>query len=392
MTAHHICLESFIPQGKVSVSTDKDKLRMTTNTAINTLYLRNDNPIKSYAYLSEKFKLPFRIDMTVKIDSPAMYLIIGKGHIGFATGGMDNRRITDILGKDSKPNTHIFDNDIPVNVYVDISVTYGSESMWVIVNDELRCFSNKSPYIKALKNDAVLEELSEGLGFAIACDKRTQLSLKSLTITEYEQEEPVAPAESFEKELHPPGLSISEKPTIEACIQGLTLDLQKEILRTDEYLLKDMKKSLKFKRRIEGGYPCGRITYTSPWGFRYKINISDAYVCHDINWISYNTKREQEKYGGYKKADYTVEALNKLAEDSPEFADEMFFRIKECVVCTGGSPCPNKWMYEYNGKKKRGCGWGDGIQFKMFPSDFEDLRKVVDAISDVLIKDNLLNI
>jgi len=188
--------------------------------------------------------------------------------------------------------------------------------------------------------------------------------------------------------INPGGLTGSEKSTIKQCIQGLSPDLQEEFMRTDEYLMKEMKKSLKFNRKIEGGYPCSRITYVSSWGFRYKVQISDTYIWHDISWISYNTKREQEKYGGYKKADYTIETLEKLAEKSPEFAEQMFSRIKECVACCGENGCTNSTMYAYSGKKKAGCGWNGGMQFKMFPSDFKDLRKVVAAIHDVLIKAN----
>ncbi|MDR0443955.1 MAG: hypothetical protein LBH44_11165 [Treponema sp.] len=265
---------------------------------------------------------------------------------------------------------------------------YGKKAMWVIVNDDIRCFSNKASYIKVLKNGAIPEEFSEGFGLAIACDKRTQLTLKSLTITEYENEEPVAPAVVPEIKASPVCLSKSEKPTIDECVKGLTPNLQKEILRTDEYLQNDVKKSLKLKRKIEGGYPCSRIQYTSDWGFNYRIQISDACVWHDIGWITYNTKREQEKYGGYKKADHTLETLKKLAEDSPKFADEMFFRMKECVACggEGAKNCIHNGQYEYNGRKKTSCN--GNMHFKMFPSDFEDVRKIVGAINDVFSAHN----
>jgi hypothetical protein len=383
---HKVPLESFSTHGQVGSKMENDDLKITTYTAINTRFQLNDAPIKSYIFLPDKYKLPFKIDMTVKIDSPAFYLIIGKGHVGFGTGIMDNRRITDIFGEDYKPNSHAFNNDIPINEYVDISVTYGKKAMWVLIDNKLRCFSKKDKYIKAKE---VPEEFNDGFGIGIACDKRTVLTLKSFMVTVYENEEPVALADTIETmTINPNCLTGSEKPTIEQCVQGLSLNLQEEILHTDEYLTKEMKKSLKFKRKIEGGYPCSRITYVSSWGFRYKVQISDTYIWHDINWISYNTKREQEKYGGYQKADYTIETLEKLAEESPKFAEEMFFRIKECVACCGENGCTNTTMYEYNGKKKVGCGWSDGMQFKMSSSDFGDLRKVVDAINNVLTQAN----
>jgi len=382
MTTHHILLESIIPKGNVTIDTSNDELSMTSITAINTEYVYQDIPIKSFACIPGKFKLPFRIDITIKMDSPSLYLIIGKGHISF-NKGMDNRSVTDILGNDYKPNTHEFNNFIPINEYVDISVTYGCKAMWVIVNNELRCFSKNDPYIKALKTNSLAEELKDGFEFGIACDKRTQLTLKSINITEYGNEEPVAPTGKIAIKMPQPCLTVSEKSTVEECMHGLAPDLQKEILSTDAYLLNDMKKSLKFKRKIEGGYPNSRITYVSPLGISYKINITDFLLTHDIGWVDYNTKREQEKYGGTKKADYTIETLNKLAETSLEFSNEIFFRMKECVNCNGHGGCIHAKSYKHDGKTKLSCG--GRIQFKMLPPDFNDLRKMVCAVNSVIL-------
>lgn len=382
MITHHIPLESLLPHGKVSIDINRGELCMTANAAINTEFVYSDTPIKSFAALPGKFKLPFRIDMTIKIDSPALYLIIGKGHISF-NKGMDNRSVTDILGNDYKPNSHEYNYFIPIGEYVDISVTYGYKAMWIIINNECRCISKKDPYIKALKMNSIPEEWSGGFNIGIAGDKRTQLTLKSIDITEYENEEPIAPGGTITIKPPEAGLTTSEKSTVEECIQGLTPDLQKEILRTDEYLLNDMKKSMKFKRQIDGGYPNSRITYVSPLGISYKIFITDFLVSHDIGWVDYNTKREQEKYGGIKKADYTVETLKKLAETSLEFSNEIFSRMKECVDCVGNGGCMHTKSYEHDGKRKSSCG--GRIHFKMFPSDFGDLRKVLCAIDDVII-------
>jgi hypothetical protein len=79
-------LESILTKGKVKIDTYNGELCMTTNTAINTEYAYHDVSIKSFACIPGKFKLPFRIDMTIKIDSPSLYLIIGKGHISFNIG------------------------------------------------------------------------------------------------------------------------------------------------------------------------------------------------------------------------------------------------------------------------------------------------------------------
>jgi hypothetical protein len=383
-TEYKVPLDSFLTHGQVRSQLENDALKITTDASINTRFQVSDTPIQSYAFLPDKVKLPFSIDMTVQIDSPALYLIVGKGHIGFGTGMMDNRRITDILGGDYKPNSHVFENDIPIGRLVDLSVVYGKKAMWVLIDHKLCCCSKNDKYIKTKE---LPEEFKDGFGIGIACDKRTVLTVKSFMVTAYENEEPVAPAEpTGTLAVQPICLTGSEKPTVEQCVQGLSPSLKEEVLRTDEYLMKVMKKSLKLSRKIEGGYPCSRITYVSDWGFRYKVQISGGYVWHDINWISYNTKREQEKVGGYKKADYTIETLEKLAEESPEFAEAMFSRIKECVACCGENGCFNKALYEYGGQKKAGCGWSDGMQFKMFPSDFGDVRNVVGAIHAVLVE------
>ncbi|MCL2577274.1 MAG: hypothetical protein FWE27_04405 [Defluviitaleaceae bacterium] len=384
MKIHNIPLESFSAHGRIKVSIDIIELLMTATATVNSNFMYTSTPIKSYIGLSEKYKLPFSIDMTVKIDSPSFYLIIGKGHIGFGTG-MDNRRITDILGENIKPNTHEFDNRVPVNEYVRISVMYGSKAMWVRINDEIRCFSKKDPYIKAMKNNAIPEEFLDGFGIALACDKRTQLTLKSFTVTEFQDDEPDLPQDPININVPPVFIDTKRKGTLEECIDGLTPELRCEIVRTDEYLLADMKKTLKIKRKIEGGYPVSKITYVSQHGFSYKIFIDDSYVWHEIGWIDYNTKREQEKHGGYKKADYTIETFNKLAETDSKFANEMFMRVKECSNCAGsavGAGCMHINLYEFNGMKNYSCG--GKLCFNMFPKDFEDLREIVACINDLL--------
>ena len=378
MTTHNITPEDFTPHGKVTLNADGGELQMTTNTALYTHFHNNDSPISAYACLPGKYKLPFRIDMTVKIDAPALYLITGKGHVEFATGNA-HRGITDILGGDFKPNTHEFDNNLQLGEYVDISVTYGCAAVCVTVNGECRCLSKKDPYIKALKAGELPEEFKDGFAIALACEKRTEMTVKKLSVTEFggELDIPSQPPEIRRFEYNLP-----EKPTVEAAVQLLTPELQAKISSIDEYLMKNMKKSLKFKRKIENWSTGGRITYVSPWGFRYKIEIRENYMWHDIGWIAYNTRREVEKYGGRKKADLTNKTLAKLSEADPGFAAEMFERVQECKGCNSGK-CRNTWIYEFGGKKTVSCVWDGGMNFKMLPSDFADVRRIIAAIDAV---------
>ena len=383
MKTHNIPLESFIPQGKVSVNIVNGELNLVTTSAFPTWCDKDNTRIKSYVCLPNKYKLPFKIDITVKIDSPALYLLVGKGYVSFATG-MDNRKIRDILGENSKPNTHAFDNDLQMNEYADISVVYGMKAMWVYIDGKLRCLSRKDDYIKAIKKGLLPEEVQNGFNIALACTKRTKTAVKTFTITEFENEEITEPQEPVKIHYDSACLSASEKPTLEECVKGISGDLQREIMLTNEYLLNDMKKNLNFKRKIEGGYPYSKITYVSQKGLSYKIHIRGATLWHQLVWIRYNTKQEQEKYGGYKKADCTNEALNKLAEESPELAAEIFFRIRECFGCAQN--CDYKVLYEYNGVKKMSCDdIGGGIYFKMLPSDFGELRKYISVLNNVLI-------
>jgi len=173
-----------------------------------------------------------------------------------------------------------------------------------------------------------------------------------------------------------------KKSKLETAIKNLPLELKNEILKMDEYLLKDMRKNLKFKRTFEA--EGSRISYVSPWGFRYKLYLSGEDIVggwHNISWIYYNTQREKQKYGKHKP-DYTVKALHKLAETSSEFANKLFDQMKECVGCRGKVGCTaGNSKYEFNGKKKTLCC---GFVFKMIPSDFGDVKKMIKAISEVV--------
>ena len=114
MITHNIPLESFTPHGKISISVENGELHMTGGVDRG-----------AYIQIPGKYKLPFRIDMTAKMDSPALIMQIGEGYINLNTGGMDNRRMMSIVGGEAKPNIHKFDNRVPLNEYFDVSVIYG---------------------------------------------------------------------------------------------------------------------------------------------------------------------------------------------------------------------------------------------------------------------------
>ncbi len=171
-------------------------------------------------------------------------------------------------------------------------------------------------------------------------------------------------------------------------VKTLPNEIQEEVRKTDEYLTKKMEKNFKLKRTID---KYGNVTYISPWGFRYKIRRINAGELHDIQWIGYNTNREKEKFGE-RKAFYFLEIFNKLAEKDLELANEIFSdNIYEHIV---GKICPackfpdcrHVKTYEFNGKVKTTCG--SAIQFKWTSFDFENVRKVVESIHEVIIDAN----
>lgn len=362
MIINKIPLESFIPQEKVSIKIINNELLISPKT-------QKD----SQTYLPNKYKLPFRIDMTVKIDAPQINLaafswIVGKGYITFAS---NHKPRVDIITGENKPSAFIFENHIPINEYTDISVIYGKKAMQVIINNKICHFADDVPYLKLLNNNSLPDEFADGLSFAIVCDKRAKLTIKSMTVTEYEEDEPEISAD-INKDL----FKIS---ALSKFLINLPTETQDIINKIDGYLMKDTKKALKIKRSIDNA-----ITYISPLGFRYKIRLSDDGVISDIGRIGYNAKWLQEKHGGISKVpDLTNAILDNLTETSPEFADKIYNRIKSCSGCAGDSSagCTNRIKIEYNEKIKSSCG--GSIQFKLTPSDFDDFIKVMDIIINI---------
>lgn len=360
MIENKIPLESFAPYGKVTISIENGELHMAGGADRD-----------SYITIPNKYKLPFRIDMTAKMDSPALILQIGEGYIHLNTGGMDNRRMMSIIGGETKPNIHKFDNRVPLNEYFDISVIYGKKAMQLIINGEERYFNKKDAYIKS---PSVEDDFKDGFGLKLACFKRTEVYIKSLIVTEYtdDPEFVQVPKKDY---FYAPTLTKTEKPVLEDCIKDLSPELQDCIYDIDKHL-----KALKFRRLIEGGYPESRITYTMPRVTVFKMNISH----HLLTQI-----RTMAMLGFYvnqagKHTDkFNTIFLRKLEEPDSDFADEIFFRMSQqnyCKVC-GGSECSNFNLTEYKGNKKNNCA--HFVQFKMVLSDFADVKRVIGTILEL---------
>lgn len=359
---HSIALDSCIPRGKASVVMENGALHMTSGSD------RGD-----YVEVPGKFKLPFRVDMTAKMDSPALTLRIGEGYINLNTGGMDNRRMMSIIGGETKPNLHKFDHRVPLDEYFELSVIYGKKAMQLIINGEERYFSKKDIYMKSPLTDI---EFPDGFGLGLACYKRTEVTIKSLMVTEYSDEPEFAalPKKEF---IYAPTLTKTENPTLEDCIKDLSAELQACLYDMEKHL-----RALKFRQKIEGGYPESKITFFVPKVISYQIKISHHLLTH----------RTTAMLGFYinnagERADwFNPRFLKKLEEAEPGLAGEIFHRMNEfhCAGCRGDHGCTHFNLTEYNGRNKNNCQ--HIVLFKMIPADFDDIKTVIDVIFDLAKK------
>jgi hypothetical protein len=361
MKKHNINLNTFLTKGSVVTEIKDDMLHMTTTRRLH----ENIN-----IYLPEPYKVPLRIDLTIKIDSPGLYLFFGNGHISFGTPWSDSRRIDDIIEPNSK--TRFFHNHVPMNEFVNISVIYDFKAMQILINDEERFYSEKEKYMKS----KLFKEFNDrGFTLKMACDKRADLIIKSLSITEYDET-----AEIMRTDIDLPAplkcnqaIQPGQKPQFEACISLLAKEIQNEIIKTDHYLRS--LKPMKFKRQVDK-YG-NKITYiASEYGFSYALYPSNDVMHHSLSWYII-TGCKPELW--YRKADMMEETLNKLAEASPEFAERMFLNLKECNACC---QCAVKTLYEFNGKKKVTCH--GRMEFKMCVSDFGDVRGFINTVNELI--------
>lgn len=363
MKKHEIDLRTLLSKGYVCTDMKDGMMHATVTQRLTK---------NTYIYIPDTYKLPIHINLTIKIDSPGFYIFFGNGHVNFGTPWSDNRRIDDIIDPNSK--VRFFHNHIPMNEFVNISVIYDFKAMQILINGEERFYSAKEKYMKA----KLLKELN-GTGFAlkIACDKRVNLVIKSLTITEYDDTVEITHADTKLPLPLTTNHAIEEgmKPQLDSCISLLPKEIKEEIIKTDYYLRS--LKPMKFKRQIEKHG--NKITYlASDYGFSYVLHPSNDVMYHSLSWyIITNGKPE----AWHRKADMMEETLNKIAETSPDFAERMFFNLTECIAC---SNCIVKTLYEFNGKKKITCH--GRMNFKMCVSDFKDVRKFINTINELQIE------
>ncbi|WOO35933.1 hypothetical protein R2R35_19365 [Anaerocolumna sp. AGMB13020] len=372
MVKHMIDFRDIIAKGRVECEPVEDMLHVRTKHAIPSQRFDAEHlSVNSYIALPGTFKLPLRIDITAQLDEPGLYLLVGKGRINFGTLCSDNRRMDDII----KPARKVFfyHNQMPMKEFTDLSVTYNLKEMQILIQGEERYYSQKEKYMKASEFP---ERNEEGFSIKIACDKFVNLMIKSITVTEYEDDCKII---RQGKEL-PPAITTNqwevsgEKLSMEACIARLPDEIQKSILCMDDYF-KSIK-NLKLKRSIERNG--NKITYvSSDYGFSYAIYVGNELFKHSLQWYLI-TKGKPETW--HRKADFMEETLSSLQTSNQEFAQRMYNDLEECVGCYG--LCLARTPYSFGDRKKYVCH--GKLFFQMNKAGFDDARTFVDEINQVV--------
>jgi len=316
---------------KVKTKLENDVLHVPAEVA-------NLGKNRNHVNIPGNFKLPFRLDMTVKIEyhhlnqvASQLTLYVGNGTVYFNGGHVS---ATDIWTKDNIAPDFVRYNCIPEKEFADISVFFGTELMWVSV-DGAFCFATE----KMSHMDAV--------GISICGGTATRLCIRSLAVTQYEENEPGMPPEL----LGLPGLS-----EFEQFLNGLPPYVIEEMREIDEFLT-----ARKYRRSLKHGF----LTYRSANGFRMEIREFGAGKEIITAWAPTD-----------KKPDITNIVIYKLAETSPEFAAKIFDMIRGCEVHSRG--CQRTVVYEFAGSKKTSCC--GRMNISLDAQGLHDLHRFVEAI------------
>jgi len=366
MEKRNMDLAALTPYGEAKIKSIGRMLDLWTTHSITSIAfnLYGERYRKHYVSLPGNFHLPFRVDMTVKIDFPILIMLIGGGHITFASPWQDNRKIEDIAKPSGKPNQdhNSYNNSLPFGKYVDISVTYNFDEMQILINGEERFYSRKQAYmrVKTLK-----EQNTDGFSIKLAVSKLSTLNIKNITVTEFDEKAPVTRG-AFEiiKPQHINGER--PKPTFESVMSGLPQEFRDEIIKTDNFLMS--LRPVKFKRMVDKNG--GKISYVaSDFGISYMVNVSGAESSQNFGWYIV-TGGKPETW--HRKADNMEETLAEIARSNPPLAERIFYALNDCVACYG-QRCLAKTPYAFNGQKKVTCH--GRVMLRMCSGDSHDLRE-----------------
>ncbi len=363
-----IDLQSLTPHGGVEILSNGDVLDMAVTRAIHDVgYNIIRDKIHSYAQLPGLYRLPFRIDMTVKIDSPEMFILIGEGHVSIGSPWMENRRIEDILEPSGKPKR--YDNSVEYGQFAEVSIILDKKAMQILINGDERYYSKKERYMKSREFET---RNAEGFPIAITCTKRAELSIKNIRITEYDDAVPITHTIDIVEPTPQP--QTTEKPTFQSCTKNLPAVIQHEIQETEQFL-KNLK-HMKFRRTIEKHG--NKITYVcSDYGVSYALYLSGSTMRHSFQWYII-TNSTPDKW--HRKTNMLEAALEGIRQTYPELADRVFYNLDECIGCR--ERCLAKTLYRYQSQTKLSCH--GHVVFKMNPAEFQDVRDFFARLDEII--------
>lgn len=365
MVEHNIDLTMLKPYGHTLSEIRDGTLRMSVTRANPLNHCKPGIPCADYAEAPGRYRLPLRIDVTVKIDVPSFYVMLGEGHANFGVH-FDNRRLDDICEPQYKINH--FNSHIPFNEFVSISLIYDLKEIQILIGGEERYYFKKEKYMKS----PAFQTMNEG-GFPLrfSCAKRTNLEIRSIRVTEYDDTAAILHLHD-PKEVKPAPLT--EKPTFESCLSGLPDALRAAVMNIDDWLR--TLRPMRFKRNIDKNGM--KISYmASEQGFSYAIHISGDVLYHTLQWYIL-TQGKPETWG--RKADRMEETLKYLAQTDSAFAQRMFDNLQECV---GGysSGCLVKTPYTFSDKNIISCH--GKMYFNMNLSEFDDVKRFIGAVNEI---------
>ncbi len=365
---HRIERSALRAAGAVELDAQDGGFAFTTTRRIPSDFCREHLRVQHLVEMPGVYRLPLRIDLSVCIDEPGFYVLLGDGHVNFGTPWNDNRRLDDIV--EPRRNTFFFHNHMPMGRLVDISIIYDLKAMQVLMDGEERYFSTKERY---MKSKAFPDRNAEGFTLALACDKGVHARVRNLRVTEFEGPAPIMLGAPAGREAIKGNEMPGDKPSFEACIARLPDDLRAEVEAMDAWLR--AMKPLKFRRQIETHG--NKIIYVAAdEGLSYAIYPSNDVLTHSLNWYIV-TNGKPETWA--RKGDRMEQTLNAIAQADPALAARLFHNLWECVGCYPADHCLARTRYAFARHAKVSCH--GRMRFAMNASGFADARAFIDAVN-----------
>ena len=356
-----------IPCKGDAVSEMKDGVfSMTVNRAHPLHHCKPNTRCVHYAEIPGRFRIPLRIDITVKMDVPSLYVVLGEGHLNI--DGHSQSCIYDICEPHTK--VHKFDSSVPMNEWFQLSLIYTAQEMQILINGEERYYANRERYMKS----PLFQEMNrEGFPLKISCVKRARIDIQSIRIMTYDEDENALQNREHQTILPLPSM---DKPRFENCIALLPKPLHVAVTDMDIWL-KSLR-PMKFKRQITKAGD--KISYVaSDQGFSYAIHISESVMYHTLQWYIL-TQGKPEFWG--RKDNRMEETLQYLAQSDPAYAKRLFHNLYECMGGYGPG-CLARSPYTFDNKTIVSCH--GKMYFTMNASEFDDAKRFINTVNELAL-------